>query len=86
MKVVAKPITMIAVFDQRGVPKPIKFKVEEDGGSYIVKVDKIIKTEQIRPAGMDALVFLCQSAINDILKQYEIVYRIKQHLWELYKI
>ena len=87
MKIVAKPIKMIAAFDESGITTPLKFKIEEqDSESRIVKVDKIISTESIKPAGMDSIVFLCQSEVLGILKRYELIYRVKSHQWELYKI
>ena len=85
MKILAKPIKMIAAFDEKGTPIPLRFKIEEDGVWRIIKIDKIISTEAVRPAGMDALIFRCQSEIRGVLKQYELVYRIKLHQWELYK-
>ena len=86
MKIVAKPIKMIAAFDEKGFPNPLRFRVEESGVWQTIKVDHIVSMQQIRPAGMEAIVFLCQSEIGETLKQYEIVYRIKPHQWELYKI
>ena len=86
MKILARPIMMIAVFDEKGAPTPLRFKIEENGVWRPVKVDQVVSTEAIRPAGMDALVFRCQSEIRGMMKQYEIVYRIKLHLWELYKM
>ena len=85
MKILAKPVKMIAAFDENGVPTPLKFKVEEGGVWRIVKVEHIVSTKAVRPAGMDALIFLCQSEVRGALKQYEVAYRIKPHLWELYK-
>ena len=86
MKILAKPIKMIAAFDEKGVPVPIRFKVEEDGEWNLIKIDKIISTETVRPAGMDTLLFRCQSEIRGVLRQYELAYRIKPHQWELYKM
>ena len=86
MKILAKPVQMIAVFDEKGVPTPLRFKIEEGGAKHIVKVDKVVSSESIRPAGMDAFVFRCQSEIRGIMKQYELIYRVKPHQWELYKM
>ena len=85
MKILAKPVKMIAVFDEKGDPMPLRFKIEEDGVWRIVNVDHVVSVEAVRPAGMDALVFRCQSEVRGALRQYEIAYRIKPHLWELYK-
>jgi len=86
VKIVAMPVRMIADFDEKGVPTPLRFKLEEDGAPCVVKVDKVISCESVRPAGMAAYVFRCQSEIRGLLKQYELIYRIGPHQWELYKI
>ena len=86
MKILAKPVKMIAAFDERGTPVPLRFKIEEDGVWSLIKIDKIISTRAVRPAGMDALIFMCQSEIEGMLRQYELVYRLKTHQWELYKM
>jgi len=86
VKILAKPVKMIAVFDENGAPTPLRFKIEEDGAWRTVKVDRVISAEAVRPAGMDALVFRCQSELRGTLRQYELAYRIKPHLWELYKL
>jgi len=86
VKILAKPVQMIAVFDEKGVPTPLRFKVEEDGVPYVVKVDKVVSFETVRPAGMDTYIFRCRSEIRGIMKQYELAYRVKPHQWELYKI
>jgi hypothetical protein len=86
LRIVAKPIKMLAVFDEKGVPSPLRFQVKKNENWRIVKVDKIVSSETIRPSGMEALVFCCQSEIKGVLKKYEIVFRVKPHLWELYRI
>ena len=86
MKVVARPVKMIAVFDEKGAPTPLRFQIEEEGVQRVVKVDQVVSTESIRPAGMDALVFRCQSGIRGVLTRYELIYRVKAHQWELYKM
>ncbi len=85
MKILAKPIKMIAVFDENGVPTPIRFRIEENGVWHTVRIDHICSTETVRPAGKDALLFRCQSEIQGALRMYELAYRIKAHQWELYK-
>jgi len=86
VKILAKPVQMIAVFDEKGVPTPLRFKIEEGDSVHVVKVDRIDSTETIKPAGMPAFVFRCRSEIRGVEKQYELIYRIGPHQWELYKI
>lgn len=86
MKVVAKPVRMIAAFDEKGAPEPIRFKIEEYGFPVVVKVGKVIGKETIRPSGMEAIVFRCQSEMCGSIKHYELIFRVKPHQWELYRI
>ena len=60
-------------------------KLEENGAAHVVNVDKVVSSEAVRPAGMDAFIFRCQSEIRGVMKQYELAYRVKPHRWELYK-
>ncbi len=77
MKIIAKPIKMVCVFDEKGTPTPVRFKVEEeDGVWHLIKVERINCVRPVRPAGMDALVYHCQSEIRGVLKPYEIIYHI----------
>jgi hypothetical protein len=86
VKIIARPIRIIALFDEKGAPTPLRFQIEEEGERKVVKVDQVVSAEAIRPAGMDALVFRCQSGVRDTLIQYELIYRVKTHTWELYKM
>ena len=85
MRIVAKPIKIIAAFDEKGEPTPLKFQVNKNGNWRLVKVDQVLSSETIKPSGMEALVYSCQSEIKGTFKKYEIVFRIKPHKWELYK-
>lgn len=85
MKVVAKPIQMIAWFNKDGSINPIKFKVEEDGDK-VIKVDKILKAEQERLAGCIMEKFTCSSCINGVEKIFELKYDSKSYKWILFKI
>lgn len=69
MKVVEKPIEVIAWFDKNGTVHPTKFRViEADETIEVVRIDKIIKQYKEKLAGIETLVFTCQSLINGIEK------------------
>jgi len=54
MKVVAKPIEMVAWTDTKGNINPIKFKlIKEDESSSVVKIDKVISVDKEKFAGND---------------------------------
>ncbi|MGG7143449.1 hypothetical protein ACQPVP_08280 [Clostridium nigeriense] len=84
MKVVAKPIQMIAWFNKDGSINPIRFKVEEDGDK-VIKVDRVLKTERERLAGNIMEKFTCSSVIDGIEKLYEIKYDSNTYKWILFK-
>ena len=84
MKVVAKPIQMIAWFNKDGSINPIRFKIEEDG-EKVIKVDRVIKAERERLAGNIMEKFICSSVIDGIEKLYEIKYDSNTYKWILFK-
>lgn len=85
MKVVAKPIDMVAWFDKDGI-HPTRFKIEGKEGNEVVKIRKIIKKDLEKFASNPMLVFTCESEINGQLKPYEIKYEINTMKWILFKI
>ncbi|WP_242975913.1 hypothetical protein [Desulfosporosinus sp. FKB] len=82
MKVVMKPIEMIAWFDVPGIPRPIRFR--HDG--EVVKVEQIIRLSEEKLAGNRMKIYECQSNINGQLKRYELKYELNTCKWFLYKI
>ena len=86
MKVVAKDIEMVVWFSKEGI-KPLKFRYEDDSGSYItVKVDKIISKSQEKLCGNLTLIFECQSLIGSEMKLYQVKYFVSEMKWILWKI
>lgn len=82
---IAKPIQMIAWFNKDGSISPIRFKVEEDG-EKVIKVDRVLKSEQERLAGSIMEKFTCTSIINGVEKIFEVKYDSKSYKWILFKI
>lgn len=87
MKVLAKPIEVISYTDNKGIIKPLRFRLQgEDENEKVIKIDKVIVREYEKLAGNPMLVFKCQSLINNVLRQYEIKYELQTCKWILYKI
>ena len=89
MKIVAKPVAMIATFssDRSRKPVPYKWRFYRDSGEKVeVVVDMIQTVEESRIAGIDALIYTCQSKILDRECIYQLKYIIGQYRWELYKV
>lgn len=87
MKVVAKPIEMLAWFDKDGVPNPVRFRItDEAGGFNVIKVDRIITRAKEKLAGNEMLIFHCQSSVGGVERPYELKYELKNCKWILFKI
>ena len=87
MKIIGEEIDVIVKFKKRAKPIPLKFSIiESDGTPQIIKVEKIIFTEEEKLAGISAYVYRCQSTIDGEFKPYELKYYIKDCRWVLYKI
>ena len=88
MKIVAKPIKVLVVFEPKDKPPmPYKFKMEDASGELItVIVDQLISTVKSKIVGEDCFIYECQSVIGGIEKRYQLKYIIPKCQWVLYKI
>lgn len=87
MKILMKPIEMIAWFTEQGAPTPVKYRTTlEDKSKVSIKVDKIITKDEEKLAGNRMIIFKCQSIINGTEKAYELKYEINTCKWFLYKM
>ncbi len=87
MKVVRKPIEMIAWFTEDGIPNPIRFRIKDSGESRMtIKVDRIIKRDLEKLAGNKMIIFTCQSFIDGTERIYEVKYEHDTCKWMLFKI
>ena len=74
MKIVAKPIKTMVVFEYEGrMPIPYKFKLQRDDGSeQLIKIDKRIDSYWQKIAGIE--------------KRYKLKYILSDCRWQLYAI
>ncbi len=87
MKIVSKPVEMIAWFKDKKIPEPLRFRIKnEDNSHLIIKVHKILLTREEKLAGIRSYVYHCQSIVNGIEKVYELKFIIEDSKWILYKI
>lgn len=91
MKIVAKPIKTLAVFQyDDGTPMPYRFKMKGAGSDpeeeITVTVGSVLRTDRTRIAGKESIIYYCQSIIGDVEKRYELKYIISECRWVLYKI
>lgn len=86
MKIIAKPIRVIACFFPGKYPIPYKFKIEEEQERIEVRVEKILLIEKQMLAGIESIVYTCQSQIHNQNKRYDLKYIKQDCRWELYRM
>ncbi len=86
MKVVTLPIECIALFDEKGRPTPMRFRILSNDGNMPVKVDQVLHTEKQKIAGSYLYMFDCQSSIGNEIKIYQLRYELNTCKWILFKI
>lgn len=87
MRILMHPIEMIAYFTVEGRPKPLRYRLQQDGEPpRTIQVDRILDQAEEKLAGNRMLVFKCQSMIADCLKIYELKYEPATSKWYLYKL
>ena len=87
MKVLMKPIKMIAWFNEEGVPTPVRYNMTlEDQSNITIKINRIIHKREEKLAGNRMLIYTCQSVINNIEKIYELKYELSTCKWFLYNM
>ncbi|HOV27115.1 MAG TPA: hypothetical protein PK566_12275 [Pseudobacteroides sp.] len=65
---------------------PIKFKLPTDKGEMIIKIDKIIKSQEENISGSNIITYVCQSTINKEERLFELRYEIRSCRWFLFKM
>ena len=86
MKIVRKPIDVVAVFNRKELPTPIKVRMEVDGHETVVKVERVIKIQKVKNVGKGEIIYTCQSKISGINRIYELKFLLDVIEWSLYKI
>jgi len=88
VKIVARPIKTIVVFEYEGrVPIPYKFKIQlDDGSEKVIRIDRRITSTKQKIAGIEAVIYECQSVIDGVEKRYRLKYIPASGRWQLYAI
>lgn len=87
MKIISRPIKVMAVFGYEGTPPtPYKFKLIENSEEITIKIDKVIAMHSRRDGGIDKVIYECQGIVNGTEKRFELKYLPKGYKWLLYKI
>jgi len=86
MKVIMKPIEMIAMFKEKGAPVPIKCRFKQNNKETVIKVDNIVSVAEEKLAGNKMYRYHCQSDINGRVKDFELKFELSTCKWFLYKM
>lgn len=77
MKIVNKPVTVLAIFKTDGTIEPMKFTL--DNKSFVV--DEVLKIHEENLVGNNRLVFLCRQKEKYL---YELKYEYESSIWYLF--
>lgn len=87
MKILMKPIEMIAWFNSKEKLIPLRYRIMDENNTYkVIKVDQVIFAQEEKLAGNRMIIYRCKSKINNLEKIYELKYEIDTCKWFLYKI
>ncbi len=87
MKVLMRPIEMLAWFNKDNYPVPLRYRITaEDSSKIVIKVEKILFREEEKLAGNRMVIYRCESTINQIQRIFELKYEIATCKWYLYKM
>lgn len=87
MKLIAKPVDMVAWFTQDGEIHPVRFRIMNHKEVWqTIKVNHIVSVNHEKKAGNPVIIYTCQSMINGVCKIYELRYERNTCSWTLYKI
>jgi len=73
MRVIMKPIVMIAWFSQDGTPHPVRFRIDVQ----VIKVEQVPSKSEEKLAGNRMLIYRCQSEINGELRPFELKFELQ---------
>ena len=85
MKVVSKSIDVIAFFEKDGGVKPLRFRISEDEGEKVIKINRVVNREIEKLAGNVMEKFVCIASVNGVERIFEIKYELLTKKWILFK-
>ncbi|OWZ84430.1 hypothetical protein [Natranaerobius trueperi] len=87
MKIIMKPIEMIAWFTDNDIPKPLRYRIStKEGSKQVIRIEKIISVEEEKLAGNKMFVYTCQSTIRNQTRVFELKYELSTCKWYLSKM
>lgn len=82
MKIIAKPIDVLAVFKAGKKPQPCRIKIIENEELLEIPIEKISNMELSNLAGIPCIIYCCQGGG----RLFDLKYIINKCEWQLYRI
>ena len=86
MKIVNKPIEMIAHNKPDGSIRPLRFRLQEEDELRVIKINKVFTSSIGKIGGNLVYMFKCMIEVNGITHMCEIRYDLMTTKWLLYKM
>ncbi len=87
MKVLMKPIEMIAWFSEDKHPIPLRYRIDsEDGDKVVIKIDRILYSQDEKLVGNKIISYQCEGQVNNLHKVFQIKYDISSCKWYVYSL
>lgn len=85
MRLVTRPVDMLAVHIHGKVPRPIRFRFwTDEGRERVVKVEKLLRVERRRICDDWVIHYYCENAEGPVRKPYRLLYVPNDEKWEVY--
>lgn len=73
MKIIAKPVEMIAHTNEKGKIRPYRFRIKLDGEpEQVINIDKIIFKQEEKLAGNPMILYKCQRIEGDDKRYFDL--------------
>ena len=86
MKIIEKPIEVVAWITKEGLLNPVRFRMTDDEETKVIKISKALQRDRYKLDGKDVIILRCQSIIDGNVKSFELKFEIVSCKWKLYKI
>ena len=87
MKIIARPIEVLAVTDTLGNMSPLKFKAKtKSNEDIVISVDKVESRELEKMAGNKMLLYKCKGVVGEKQRDFELKFEIRSCKWMLWKM
>lgn len=79
-----QPVDVLAAFDIGSeIPRPVRFKLFENGIKKAVDVNAVLKTEHLGAGNMVRIEYTCRSAGRNGPIEYKLLYYYVKGSWEI---